>query len=64
MALEGMHDLYYGLEKAAPPEPNTADLGSCHRIGEPYLKIPPEKVIDGGVDRLRETDPAHSRAAG
>ena len=43
MALEGMHDLY-SLGK--PPHRDPIPLTSvCMRIGEPYLKIPMEKVI-------------------
>ena len=44
MELEGMHDLYYGLGK--PPHRDPIPLTSVsQRIGEPYLKIPMEKVI-------------------
>src|SRR5664280_509218 len=44
MALEGMHDLYYGL--GMPPYRDPIPLTSvCQRIGGPYLRIPPEKVI-------------------
>jgi succinyl-CoA:acetate CoA-transferase len=44
MELEGMHDLYYGLGK--PPDRYPIPLTSVsQRIGEPYLKIPMEKVI-------------------
>jgi succinyl-CoA:acetate CoA-transferase len=44
MELEGMHDLYYGLGQ--PPNRYPIPLTSvCQRIGEPYLKIPAEKVI-------------------
>jgi succinyl-CoA:acetate CoA-transferase len=44
MALEGMHDLYYGL--GLPPHRDPIPLTSvCQRIGEPYLRIPAEKVI-------------------
>ena len=43
MELEGMHDLY-SLGK--PPHRDPIPLTSvCQRIGEPYLKIPMEKVI-------------------
>ncbi|MGA2437655.1 MAG: acetyl-CoA hydrolase/transferase family protein [Acidobacteriaceae bacterium] len=43
MELEGMHDLY-SLGK--PPHRDPIPLTSvCMRIGEPYLKIPMEKVI-------------------
>ena len=43
MALEGMHDIYYGLE----PPPNRKPIPLTRpgdRIGTPYLKIPPEKI--------------------
>jgi succinyl-CoA:acetate CoA-transferase len=44
MELEGMHDLYYGLGQ--PPNRYPIPLTSVsQRIGEPYLKIPMEKVI-------------------
>ena len=44
MELEGMHDLYYGLGK--PPYREPIPLTSVsQRIGDPYLKIPLEKVI-------------------
>jgi succinyl-CoA:acetate CoA-transferase len=44
MELEGMHDLYYGLGQ--PPNRYPIPLTSVNqRIGEPYLKIPAEKVI-------------------
>src|SRR5579862_5095074 len=42
-ALEGMHDIYYGLE----PPPNRGVIPLLHpgqRIGTPYLEVPPEKV--------------------
>ena len=43
MALEGMHDLYYGL--GLPPYREPIPLTTPHqRIGEPYLRIPAEKV--------------------
>jgi len=43
MELEGMHDLY-SLGK--PPHRDPIPLTSvCQRIGEPYLRIPMEKVI-------------------
>jgi succinyl-CoA:acetate CoA-transferase len=41
--LEGMHDIYYGLQ--APP--NRGPIPLTHtgeRIGSPYLEVPPEKV--------------------
>src|ERR1017187_8532341 len=44
MELEGMHDLYYGL--GLPPYRDPIPLTAPNqRIGEPYLRIPPEKVI-------------------
>ena len=43
-ALEGMHDIYYGLEP--PPNRGPIPLTSPgQRIGTPYLKVPPEKVV-------------------
>ena len=42
--LEGMHDIYYGT--ALPP--NRRPIQLVHpgdRIGEPYLRCPPEKVV-------------------
>jgi succinyl-CoA:acetate CoA-transferase len=44
MALEGMHDIYYGLE----PPPNRKPIPLLRpgdRIGSPYLKIPAEKIV-------------------
>src|SRR5580658_7627575 len=43
MALEGMHDIYYGLE----PPPNRGPIPLTHtgqRIGSPYLEVPVEKI--------------------
>jgi len=43
MALEGMHDIYYGLE----PPPNRKPIPLVRpgdRIGTPYLKVPAEKI--------------------
>ena len=43
MALEGMHDIY-----CLKPPPNREPIPLTHtgqRIGSPYLKIPPEKVV-------------------
>src|SRR5271167_4722520 len=43
-ALEGMHDIYYGLE----PPPNRGPIPLVHpgqRIGSPYLEVPAEKVV-------------------
>ena len=43
-ALEGMHDIYYGLE--APPNRKPIPLTRTgQRIGSPYLELPPEKVV-------------------
>src|ERR1700758_1673622 len=42
-ALEGMHDIYYGLQ--APPKRGPLPLvRPGERIGSPYLEVPPEKV--------------------
>ena len=42
--LEGMHDIYYGLEP--PPSRKPIPLVSTgQRIGIPYLQVPPEKVV-------------------
>ena len=43
-ALEGMHDIYYGLQ----PPPNRGPIPLVRpgqRIGTPYLEVPPEKVV-------------------
>jgi succinyl-CoA:acetate CoA-transferase len=43
-ALEGMHDLYYGLQ----PPPHRGPIPLVHpgqRIGTPYLEIPENKVV-------------------
>jgi succinyl-CoA:acetate CoA-transferase len=43
-ALEGMHDIYYGLE--APPNRGPIPLvRPGQRIGTPYLEVPAEKVV-------------------
>jgi succinyl-CoA:acetate CoA-transferase len=43
-AMEGMHDLYYGT--ALPPNRGPIPLtGPQDRIGEPYLRVDPAKVI-------------------
>lgn len=43
-AIEGMHDLYYGLGR--PPHRDPIPLTQPNqRIGTPYLRIPAEKVI-------------------
>ena len=42
--LEGMHDIYYGT--ALPPDRTPIPiLRPSDRIGEPYLRCPPEKII-------------------
>src|SRR3974390_2229759 len=44
MALEGMHDIYYGLQP--PPNRGPIPLTSPgQRIGSPYLELAPEKVV-------------------
>ena len=43
-ALEGMHDIYYGLQ----PPPNRGPIPLVtpgQRIGSPYLEVPSEKVV-------------------
>ena len=43
-ALEGMHDIYYGLQ----PPPNRGPIPLTHtgqRIGSPYLEVPTDKVV-------------------
>jgi succinyl-CoA:acetate CoA-transferase len=43
-SLEGMHDIYYGLE----PPPNRKPIplvNTGQRIGTSYLRVPPEKVV-------------------
>jgi succinyl-CoA:acetate CoA-transferase len=43
-ALEGMHDIYYGLQ--APPNRGPIPLvRPGQRIGTPYLEVPAEKVV-------------------
>ena len=42
--LEGMHDIYYGLQP--PPNRQPIPLTSPgQRIGTPYFKLPPEKIV-------------------
>ena len=44
VALEGMHDIYYGLE--APPKRGPIPLVKPgQRIGSPYLEVPADKVV-------------------
>jgi succinyl-CoA:acetate CoA-transferase len=44
MELEGLHDIYYGLARPPYRDPIPLTLPN-QRIGTPYLRIPPEKVI-------------------
>jgi succinyl-CoA:acetate CoA-transferase len=68
--LEGMHDIYYGLE--APPRREPIPLTRAgHRIGSPYLHIPIEKVVaiieTHSPDRntaFKEPDKASQQIAG
>ena len=49
MALEGMHDIYYGLE----PPPNRGPIPLLRpgdRIGSPYFRVPAEKIAGNRVD--------------
>jgi succinyl-CoA:acetate CoA-transferase len=69
-ALEGMHDIYYGLL----PPPNRGPIPLVRpgqRIGTPYLEIPPEKVaaivLTDSPDRnsaFKAPDQASKRIAG
>src|SRR5271169_5785874 len=69
-ALEGMHDIYYGLE----PPPNRGPIPLVRpgqRIGTPYLNIPAEKiaaiVLTDSPDRnsaFKPPDEASKRIAG
>jgi succinyl-CoA:acetate CoA-transferase len=44
LEIEGLHDIYHGLVN--PPHRQPIELTSVNqRIGEPYLKIPAEKII-------------------
>ncbi len=68
--LEGMHDIYYGLE--APPRREPIPLTRAgQRIGSPYLHIPIEKVVavieTHSPDRntaFKEPDKASKQIAG
>jgi succinyl-CoA:acetate CoA-transferase len=68
--LEGMHDIYYGT--ALPPHRRPIPLvRPGDRIGVPYLRCPPEKVVavveTDAPDRntaFSEPDPASTRIAG
>ena len=69
MALEGMHDIY-----CLKPPPNRQPIPIVHtgqRIGSPYLKVPPEKVVavvlTNAPDRnspFKAPDQASKRIAG
>ncbi len=69
MALEGMHDIY-----CLKPPPNREPIPIVHtgqRIGSPYLKVPPEKVVavvlTNAPDRnspFKPPDQASKRIAG
>ena len=69
-ALEGMHDIYYGLQ----PPPNRTPIPltkTGQRIGSPYLHCPPEKivaiVVTDSPDRnspFKAPDDASKRIAG
>src|SRR5450755_747200 len=69
-ALEGMHDIYYGLE--APPNRGPIPLvRPGQRIGTPYLQVPAEKiaaiVLTDSPDRnsaFKAPDDASKRIAG
>ncbi len=57
LALEGMHDIYYGT--ALPPNRKPIPINKVSdRIGEPYYKIDPNKVI-----AIVETDKADRNSA-
>ncbi len=70
MELEGMHDIYYGLQ----PPPNRGPIPLVHagqRIGSPYLECPPEKVaaivVTNSPDRnspFKAPDAASKKIAG
>jgi succinyl-CoA:acetate CoA-transferase len=70
MALEGMHDIYYGLQ----PPPNRGPIPLVHpgqRIGSPYLEVAPEKiagiVVTDSPDRnspFKAPDAASKQIAG
>lgn len=69
-ALEGMHDIYYGLQ----PPPNRGPIPLTHtgqRIGIPYLEVSPDKiaavVLTNDPDRnsaFKAPDQASRRIAG
>jgi succinyl-CoA:acetate CoA-transferase len=70
LALEGMHDIYYGLQ----PPPNRTPiplLTTGQRIGTPYLRVPADKiagiVVTDSPDRnspFKAPDEASKRIAG
>ncbi len=64
--LEGMHDIYYGT--ALPPHRRPVPIvGPMDRIGVPYLRCPPEKVVavvpTHAPDRTTAFRPADERSA-
>jgi succinyl-CoA:acetate CoA-transferase len=68
--LEGMHDIYYGLDAPPRREPIPV-IHAGHRIGTPYLQIPIEKVVavieTHSPDRntaFKEPDKASQQIAG
>jgi succinyl-CoA:acetate CoA-transferase len=65
--LDGMHDVYYGT--ALPPDRKPIPLvRPGDRIGEPYLRVDPAKVIavveTHGPDRLSRFSPADETSIG
>ena len=64
--LEGMHDIYYGT--ALPPHRRPVPIvGPMDRIGVPYLRCPPDKVVavvpTHAPDRTTTFRPADERSA-
>ena len=43
--LEGMHDIYYGTALPAEPPADPDPARPSDRIGVPYLRCPPEKIV-------------------
>ncbi len=70
-ALEGMHDIYYGLRAAAESRTDSAGAARGQRIGSPYLEVPAEKmaaiVLTDSPDRnsaFKAPDEASKKIAG